>query len=117
MSCSRELRVGSLAGTGGTAYRASTERGRDSYPSTFLFRVLWRRRGKDRKSGAWPMRLVLRGKCYLNTYVLASVDPMHAHDNPAALDQRIVEAANLMANAVGGTLHIFHAQASWPKAL
>jgi universal stress protein E len=64
-----------------------------------------------------PLLLLKTEKAYLDPCVVAAVDPMHAHDKPAALDERIVEAASLMANALGGTLHLFHARAPWPKPL
>jgi universal stress protein E len=48
---------------------------------------------------------------YLNACVLAAVDPMHPHDEPAALDEAIVDTASLLTGAVEGTLHICHALA------
>ena len=41
--------------------------------------------------------------------VLASVDPMHDHDKPAALDTRLVSEAYEFADELGGAVHVFHA--------
>jgi universal stress protein E len=62
-----------------------------------------------------PLLLVKTEKSYLEPCIVAAVDPMHAHDKPAALDERIVETATMLAQAVGGTLHLFHARALWPE--
>ncbi len=40
--------------------------------------------------------------------ILAAVDPVHSHDKPADLDQAIVTAAQEVAEAVDGDLHVFH---------
>ncbi|MGI9258860.1 MAG: universal stress protein [Gammaproteobacteria bacterium] len=40
--------------------------------------------------------------------ILAAVDPVHSHDKPAKLDHAIVIAAQEVAEAVGGALHLFH---------
>lgn len=40
--------------------------------------------------------------------ILASVDPVHSHDKPATLDHAIIAAAQEVAEAVGGDLHLFH---------
>ncbi len=41
--------------------------------------------------------------------VLAAVDPVHAHDKPAALDHQILSRAEELRLAAGGRLHVFHA--------
>lgn len=41
--------------------------------------------------------------------VIAAVDPLHEHDKPSELDDRIVEAAVNYCASTGGTLHICHA--------
>ncbi len=41
--------------------------------------------------------------------VFAAVDPLHEHDKPAELDDRIYEMARLVAEGVGGDLHLVHA--------
>jgi universal stress protein E len=48
-----------------------------------------------------PARLV-------GTRLLACVDPMHAHDRPAALDHRLLESAALLAGPLGGEVHALH---------
>ncbi len=41
--------------------------------------------------------------------VIAAVDPLHEHDKPADLDDRILDAANSLCSTLGGTLHVCHA--------
>ncbi len=41
--------------------------------------------------------------------VLASVDPMHAHDKPATLDARLLDTAGEVAALFGGTVYLVHA--------
>jgi universal stress protein E len=40
--------------------------------------------------------------------IVASVDPTHSHDKPAALDQVIVNAANDIAKRANGDVHLLH---------
>ncbi|MDJ0928820.1 MAG: universal stress protein [Gammaproteobacteria bacterium] len=40
--------------------------------------------------------------------VLATVDPMHSHDKPAELDDRLLEAAKAVAAPWSGRVHILH---------
>ena len=40
--------------------------------------------------------------------VITAVDPMHDHDKPAELDNRIMETAQDFTRAVEGQLHVFH---------
>jgi len=40
--------------------------------------------------------------------ILAAVDPVHSHDKPAELDHAIIVAAQTVADAVNGSLHLFH---------
>jgi universal stress protein E len=40
--------------------------------------------------------------------IAAAVDPLHGNDKPAALDHRIVETANELAQAAGAELHVLH---------
>ena len=47
--------------------------------------------------------------------IVAALDPGHAGDKPAALDHDILEYGELMAGAMGGTLHAVHA--FFPAAL
>ncbi len=40
---------------------------------------------------------------------LAAIDPMHANDKPASLDDKILRTASALSKATGGELHAFHA--------
>lgn len=41
--------------------------------------------------------------------VLAAVDPLHEHDKPAELDEKIFKVASLVASKLGAELHLVHA--------
>lgn len=41
--------------------------------------------------------------------ILVAVDPFHEHDKPAALDKRLVQAAQLVAGQFGGRVNLVHA--------
>jgi universal stress protein E len=41
--------------------------------------------------------------------IVAAVDPLHEHDKPAALDQRILSTADALRTSLDGELHVFHA--------
>ncbi len=49
--------------------------------------------------------------------LIAAVDPGHAHDKPAALDEHILETASLFTEALSGKLLVFHARTPWEEAL
>jgi len=51
------------------------------------------------------------------TRVIAAVDPMHTHDNPGILDERIVDLGTTLSQALGLPLHIFHACSLLPQGL
>ena len=40
---------------------------------------------------------------------VAAVDPLHAHDKPAGLDNRILATARALGSALNGDVHVFHA--------
>jgi universal stress protein E len=40
--------------------------------------------------------------------LLACVDPMHAHDKPAALDHRLLDTAALLGGPLGAEIHVLH---------
>lgn len=64
-----------------------------------------------------PVLLVKRGGRYHRPLtVLAAVDPNHAMDKPARLDDEILAAGSLFASALGGRLHTVHANGSIPLA-
>jgi universal stress protein E len=58
-----------------------------------------------------PVLLIKRGGTWHRPAVLASIDPSHGYAKPAKLDAAIMAAADLVANALGGKLHIAHAWA------
>lgn len=68
-----------------------------------------------------PLLLVKTPRACGRGAVIACLDPFHAHDKPAALDRRILDAGTQLANAIGGELHAFHAYlpivATVPSAL
>ncbi|MCC5793734.1 MAG: universal stress protein [Chromatiales bacterium] len=59
----------------------------------------------------FPLWLVKRMPQPGEATVLATVDPLYAHDKPASLDQQIIDLASVMANALGRRLELLHA---WP---
>jgi len=60
-----------------------------------------------------PLLLIKTAMPYSDVSVIAAVDPLHAHDKPAALDDAIVESAMIVSNALSGRLLLFHARAPW----
>lgn len=58
-----------------------------------------------------PLLLVKGAEAWQRRAVLAAIDPLHAHDKPAALDRAILAAASSLAHAAGGSLHAYHAYA------
>jgi universal stress protein E len=56
-----------------------------------------------------PLLLVKSPRPYQRPVVLAAVDPFHAHAKPANLDARLLEIGGRVAQALHGTLHLFHA--------
>ncbi len=56
----------------------------------------------------YPLWFVKREKFNASPTLVAAVDPMHEHDKPAHLDQVIVNAANSIAGAAGGEVHLIH---------
>lgn len=53
--------------------------------------------------------LVKSAKSWRRPTIIAAIDPLHAHDKPAALDRAILAAGATMAHALGGRLHAYHA--------
>ncbi len=58
-----------------------------------------------------PVLLVKGADDWQRRPVLAAIDPLHAHDKPAALDRAILAAAATLAEALGARLHAYHAYA------
>ena len=55
-----------------------------------------------------PLLLVKTGKWPEKPSFIASVDPAHVHDKPAALDNKIIAMANDMAKSFDGSVYAFH---------
>lgn len=60
-----------------------------------------------------PLLLIKSPHPYSNPCVVAAVDPEHAHDKPGALDEAILESADVMTRALSGKLLICHARTPW----
>lgn len=56
-----------------------------------------------------PLWLVKPASMPEKPVLLAAVDPMNAHDKPAALDTRILYIAKTVSEFLDGELHVFHA--------
>jgi len=63
---------------------------------------------------AVPVLLVRSKRAYRHPILLAAVDPAHAFDKPAKLDDAIVNAAESVRKALRGTLHAVHAYVPMP---
>jgi len=61
-----------------------------------------------------PVLLVKRGGAYRRPKVLAAVDPDQRYAKPAQLDRGILEAGDLLARALKGSLHVVHAYSPLP---
>jgi universal stress protein E len=59
-----------------------------------------------------PLLLVKNSRPWKKPTVLAAVDPLHAHAKPAALDDRILETAELLHGCLGGRLDAAHVHAA-----
>jgi universal stress protein E len=66
---------------------------------------------------ACPILVIKNDRPYQDARVIAAIDPMHAHDKPAQLDERILDAGASIAAATGLPLHVYHACASLPPEL
>ncbi|MGH8260216.1 MAG: universal stress protein, partial [Steroidobacteraceae bacterium] len=64
-----------------------------------------------------PLLLLKTHDPYAEPLVIAAVDPEHAHDEPAALDEQILDSAGLLTAALSGHLEIFHARTPWVEAI
>ena len=58
-----------------------------------------------------PLLLVKTMRPYIQGRIVAAVDPLHAHDEPAALDDAILDAARVVADAISAQLLLLHARA------
>lgn len=55
-----------------------------------------------------PLLLVKAPDRLVDAKILVCVDPLHAHDKPAALDHRLLRTAGLLAGPLGGEVHALH---------
>ncbi len=55
-----------------------------------------------------PLLLVKMRDRYQRPRVVASIDPLHVHGKPAALDARLLATAAAIAETFGGRLHVAH---------
>jgi universal stress protein E len=60
-----------------------------------------------------PLLLIKTARPYSDVFTIAAVDPLHAHNKPAALDDAIVDSATVVAKALSGKLLLFHARPPW----
>lgn len=63
-----------------------------------------------------PLWVLKNVRPYEGGRVIAAVDPMHTHDDPAVLDERIVQTAAIVSRAMGMPLHLYHACLPRPAA-
>jgi universal stress protein E len=61
-----------------------------------------------------PLLLIKNPHPYAKGSILAAVDPLHMHDEPAALDRAIVETSAVLSQALGAPLALFHSRIPWP---
>ncbi len=57
----------------------------------------------------FPLWLVKPGEYPATPTIVAAIDPMHQNDKPAALDEEILRTSKMVAKAINGELHVFHA--------
>lgn len=60
--------------------------------------------------------LIKSERPYLKPVIVAAVDPGRSHDKPATLDEKILDAAVMIRDALGGELKVFHAGVPWDGA-
>lgn len=58
-----------------------------------------------------PVLPVKNGEWGSDMTVMAAVDPMHSHNKPESLDNRVIDAASIAASQLGAELHVVHAYA------
>ncbi|MBT8083410.1 MAG: universal stress protein [Gammaproteobacteria bacterium] len=81
----------------GTHYHSPSERATLSHADWDLIREL-----------QCPLWIVKPGEWRDPPVIVAAVDPVHAHDKPAHLDNRIIERAQFIADTYGGRLLVVH---------
>jgi len=60
-----------------------------------------------------PLLLIKTARPYSDVSMIVAVDPLHAYDKPAALDDAIVESAMNISKELSGKLLLFHARTPW----
>jgi len=55
-----------------------------------------------------PLLLAKVGSWGAKPLLIASVDPNHVHDKPAALDHKLIDIAQVLAKVAAGEVHLFH---------
>jgi len=55
-----------------------------------------------------PLLLLKSTVAYSKPAIVVSVDPFHAHAKPANLDERLIESATALSQALRGNVHVFH---------
>lgn len=55
-----------------------------------------------------PLLLIRKPTLAVSPKIFAAVDPVHAHDKPAALDDKIFELAQTFADKLKGEVHVAH---------
>ena len=58
-----------------------------------------------------PVLLVKNGEWGSDMTVMAAVDPMHSHNKPESLDNRVIDAASIVTSRLEGEMHVVHAYA------
>jgi universal stress protein E len=58
-----------------------------------------------------PLLLVKSARPWKGRDIVVAIDPLHAHDKPAALDRRLLAAGRAFAGWTAGTLRAFHVHA------
>lgn len=64
-----------------------------------------------------PLLLLKSSSPYSGPLVIAAVDPGDTREEPAALDEQVLDSAGLLSNALSGRLEVFHARTPWEEAI
>jgi len=64
-----------------------------------------------------PVLFIKDRRPYSDAVIIAAIDPGRSHGKPATLDDRMLDTAGMIGDALGGTLRVFHAGAPWEYAL
>ena len=64
-----------------------------------------------------PLLLLKDPRPYAEPLIIAAVDPGDTRDEPAALDEQILDSAGLLCTSLSGRLEVFHARTPWGEAI